>query len=195
MTNDPATIPGTTPPAEAVAPASAPVATTPPPSNGNAIPAQPNFSDVDSMKTRLNELHQKNLALEAEKERIVAELGPAKTLASKTPELEKSLREAQEAGKKNSELIISMKKESLNLKYGIPMNAMENKGLAELASFEEALKAYAGIKSGLPGNVAVGIGSGNAARPPMSSVERAGKILEDADRKHGIKRDTEGHLA
>ena len=67
----------------------------------------------------------------------------------------------------------------LTVHYSIPADSLANKSMAELDSFEEALKALATSRGSGPGPYALGGGLGGAS--PMTEEERAAKVLAATD--------------
>ncbi len=72
-------------------------------------------------------------------------------------------------------MALELKRANLVLAYGIVADTIKDKTLAELGSFEEALKAVSTAKGGV-GNYALGGGAGDAA--PQTPIERAAKVIE-----------------
>lgn len=70
---------------------------------------------------------------------------------------------------------LELKRANIVLQYGVAPDTIKEKNMAELGSFEEALKAVDTARGGV-GPYAIGGGTGEAA--PQTPIERAAKILE-----------------
>ena len=71
---------------------------------------------------------------------------------------------------------LELKRANLILQYGVAPDTIKEKDMAQLDSFEEAIKAVSTAKGSGVGPYALGGGSGDAA--PMTDMDRAAKILE-----------------
>ncbi|KKL55102.1 hypothetical protein LCGC14_2258770 [marine sediment metagenome] len=118
-----------------------------------------------------------NLSLRAEaritglEEQIKAGGGSAAELAAAKAELET----AKKSGEEHSASLLTLRREVITAKYGVPATTVETKDLAALAVYEEALNAVIGDKK--LGNFAVGAGGGGAqaleGKSPMTLAQDA----------------------
>lgn len=77
----------------------------------------------------------------------------------------------------------------LVLKYGVPEDTIKDKTMAQLDSFEEALKAVSASRGGSVGPYATGGGATSAA--PISDMDRASRVLA-ATPVRGTRQTVEG---
>ena len=103
-----------------------------------------------------------NLLLQAEakvsglEEQIKVGGGSAAELTQAKADLET----AKKSGEEHSASLLTLRREVITAKYGVPATTVETKDLAALAVYEEALNAVIGDKK--LGNFAVGAGGGGA---------------------------------
>lgn len=103
-----------------------------------------------------------NLSLQAEakinglEEQIRAGGGSAAELATAKADLET----AKRSGEEHSASLLTLRREVIVARYGVPATTVETKDLTALAVYEEALQAVIGDKK--LGNFAVGAGGGGA---------------------------------
>ena len=105
--------------------------------------------------------HQQVLRAEAKvtglEEQIKVGGGSAAELATAKTELET----AKKSGEEHSTALLTLRREVIVARYGVPADKVETKDLAALAVYEEALQAVIGDKK--LGNFAVGAGGGGSA--------------------------------
>lgn len=121
-----------------------------------------------------------------------------KTLEEKTSqsvsseELTKAKEELTTATKRGEELAtqaLEYRKKLLVHTYGIAEDAIKEKTFDQLGFLEEALELTKSSKASV-GNYAAGAGGGGSPAPE-SAMDRAGRILEEADKKSGRRSSTE----
>ena len=71
---------------------------------------------------------------------------------------------------------LELKRANMVLQYGVAPDTIKDKNMAQLDSFEEAIKAVSTARGGGIGPYAIGGGTGEAA--PQTNMERAAKIIE-----------------
>ncbi len=125
--------------------------------------------------TKVEAEHNQVLQAEARvtglEEQIRVGGGNATELAQAKVELET----AKRSGEEHSTALLTLRREVIVAKYGVPATTVESKNLPALAVYEEALQAVIGDKK--IGNFAVGAGGGGSAalagKSPMELAQDA----------------------
>lgn len=105
---------------------------------------------------------QKTLQAEAKVTSLEEQVKTGGASAEELATAKQALVTAQEAEKGSATKLLELKRTTMIGTYGVPKETVESKTLAELETFEEALKAVIGQKNA--GNYAIG-GTGGGANP------------------------------
>ena len=138
----------------------------------------------DTLTKNLDEANQNRLKAEAKVETLEEKSKSNQSVDSE--ELTKAKADVKTATDRGEELAkqaLELRRKLIVSTYGISEDAIKEKSFDQLGFLEEALELTKTSKSGA-GNYAAGAGGGGSAAPE-SPMERAKRILEEADKKSG----------
>lgn len=138
--------------------------------------------EIESLTGKLDEATNNFTKSEAK----VKTLEENKDQSVSSEELTKAKAELETATKRGEELAtqaLEYQRKLLVTTYGITEDAIKEKSFEQLGFLEEALELTKTSKAGV-GNYAAGAGGGGSPAPE-SPMERAKRILEEADKKSG----------
>ena len=130
---------------------------------------------LDEATNNLSKAEAKVKTLEENKDQSVS----SEELTKAKAELETATKSGEELAKQ----ALEYRRKLLVNTYGITEDAIKEKSFDQLGFLEEALELTKSSKAGV-GNYAAGAGGGGSPAPE-SPMERAGRILEEADKKSG----------
>jgi len=138
-------------------------------------------AELETVRSESEQVRQQLLQAEAKVTGLEEKLQSADTVSTELAGVKPKLEAAETAVKDLTTKVLDYRRAVIVATYGIPADSIKEKTIEQLDNYEEALKAVAAAKTA--GNFAVGGGGGGAA--PESPMDRAKRILTDADSKRG----------
>jgi vacuolar-type H+-ATPase subunit I/STV1 len=136
-----------------------------------------------SWKQKHSEMADKFTAAEARARDLEEKYNQSIATAEELKSAREQLEAAQTAAKDSGNRALGYRRKLLSQTFGISEDAIAEKDMVQLDSFEEALVAVKGSQGA--GNFAVGSdGAGGSARDE-TPLERAGRIVREAEEKRG----------
>lgn len=136
-------------------------------------------AELETVRSESEQVRQQLLQAEAKVTGLEEKLQSADTVSTELAGVKPKLETAEAAVKDLTTKVLDYRRAVIVATYSIPADSIKEKTIEQLDNYEEALKAVAAAKTA--GNFAIGGGGGGAA--PETSMERAKRILVDADSK------------
>ncbi len=144
-------------------------------------------STVDEHKKAISTVTDRAVAAEAKLKDLEEKYNQASASVTELQSAKQQLETAQQAVKDFESKALEYRRGYIAATYNVSADTIASKNLEQLGYFEEALKSVKGSRG--IGNYAVGGGSGGAtAETPM---ERAGRLIKEAEERQGIVRTKE----
>lgn len=134
--------------------------------------------------TNFSDVQNKLYAAEAREKGLQEKLTEASASAEELKEIKPKLETAQAAVESLTSKALDTRRKLIALSFGIPVTSLEEKSLTQLDDYEEALKAVSAAKG--IGNYVAGAGGGSGDAVPEAPIDRAKRLVKEAEEKRGI---------